>query len=103
MEEVELEVVVAACTPEEQQIVAEELDSDSLETPVEDSLERSYQILGVSALSTAAEIKLKHRQLVRAYHPDRLQGMAEDLSELANKRLAEINGAYRLLRKNAKT
>ncbi|RDD61278.1 molecular chaperone DjiA [Ferruginivarius sediminum] len=60
-----------------------------------------YEILGVSRDSSDADVKSAYRQLVRENHPDRLvsQGMPQEFIEMANEKLATINGAYEQIRK----
>ncbi len=55
-----------------------------------------FRILGVTRDATDAEIKAKHRDLVRQNHPDGLvaQGMPAEFVEMANEKLARINAAY---------
>lgn len=55
-----------------------------------------YQILGVHPDISDAELKLRHRALVREHHPDRLaaSGVPPELRCAANRRLAAINAAY---------
>lgn len=60
-----------------------------------------YEILGVSREAENQEIKSAYRKLVRENHPDTLvsQGMPQEFIELANEKLATINGAYEQIRK----
>ena len=60
-----------------------------------------YEILGVSRKADDAEIKSAYRKLVRENHPDTLvsQGMPQEFIEMANQKLATINGAYEQIRK----
>ena len=55
-----------------------------------------YTILGVHPDISDAELKLRHRALVREHHPDRLAatGVPPELRCAANRRLAAINAAY---------
>ena len=55
-----------------------------------------YVILGVTREANDDEVKSAYRKLVRENHPDRLvaQGMPQEFVDLANERLATINGAY---------
>lgn len=55
-----------------------------------------YQILGVHPDISDAELKLRHRALVREHHPDRLaaSGVPPELRCAANRRLAAINAAH---------
>ena len=51
-----------------------------------------YQVLGVSPLASAAEIKSAYRALVKQHHPDAAEGMSDD-----PERILEINAAWELL------
>ncbi|KAF1811186.1 TPR-like protein [Eremomyces bilateralis CBS 781.70] len=55
-----------------------------------------YKILGVSQDANDREIKKAYRGLTKQFHPDKAsaQGMSK---EAAEKRMAEINGAYEIL------
>ncbi|HDH97356.1 MAG TPA: hypothetical protein ENF73_06495 [Proteobacteria bacterium] len=59
-------------------------------------LGRYYEILGVPPDATDEQIKARHRELVKSFHPDALssKGLAPELLEFANQRLQEINLAY---------
>lgn len=65
------------------------------------SLERAYQVLGVSANDEMGVIKKKYRQLVKENHPDIVtgQGASQSIIDEATKRLQEINEAYELIKK----
>lgn len=55
-----------------------------------------YQILGVHPDISDADLKLRHRALVREHHPDKLAatGVPPELRCAATRRLAAINAAY---------
>jgi DnaJ like chaperone protein len=55
-----------------------------------------YEVLGVDPAVSDAELKLRHRALVREHHPDKLaaSGVPPELRCAANRRLAAINAAY---------
>ena len=59
-----------------------------------------FLILGVARDASDEDIKTVYRKLVRENHPDRLiaQGMPPEFIELANEKLATINGAYERIR-----
>jgi DnaJ like chaperone protein len=56
-----------------------------------------YVILGIEPGLSDREIKARYRALVRANHPDRhiAAGVPPELIDIATKRLAAINAAYR--------
>jgi DnaJ like chaperone protein len=62
-----------------------------------------YEILGVKKDATAVEIKARYRKLARELHPDKLvaAGLPAEMVRLATEKLARVNAAYGLLRKNA--
>ena len=62
-----------------------------------------YLILGVPKHASETEIKQAWKALVRAHHPDQLiaAGMPEEFIQAATDRLAKINAAYELLRKQS--
>lgn len=51
-----------------------------------------YEILGVDPSASDEEIKQKHRELVKKYHPDKYHN--NPLEDLAEEKLQEINEAY---------
>jgi DnaJ like chaperone protein len=55
-----------------------------------------YVILGVGRQASDDELKSAYRKLVRENHPDTLvaQGMPQEFIDLANEKLAAINGAW---------
>ena len=44
--------------------------------------------------STVSDIKKSYRKLVMKYHPDKLQGVSEDIVKLANEKFLSIQEAY---------
>jgi DnaJ like chaperone protein len=61
-----------------------------------------YGVLGVGRDESDAEIKNAYRALMREHHPDRLmaQGMPQEFIDVANKKVAAINGAYHRIRRD---
>jgi len=51
-----------------------------------------YNVLGISAGATDAEVKKAYRELARKYHPDNYHN--NPLSDLAQEKMKEINEAY---------
>lgn len=65
----------------------------------------AYELLGVKADIDPQALKARYHELVKKNHPDLLmaQGVPPDLIRVANRRLAEINQAYReILQKRSK-
>ena len=60
------------------------------------SIQQSYDALGIKADASAQEVKRAYRKLVSKYHPDKLisQGLPDEMMELSKKRVREINAAY---------
>ena len=57
----------------------------------------AYELLGVLRGCTPDELKKAYHKRVAEWHPDRLEGMAGELREYANRQLALINAAYERL------
>ena len=63
--------------------------------------ENPYEILGVSREASDDHVKLAYRKLIRENHPDTLiaQGMPQEFIDVANEKMAQINGAYEKIEK----
>jgi DnaJ like chaperone protein len=59
-----------------------------------------YEVLGVPASASDAEVRGAHRRMVRDYHPDVLEskGLPEDFKEFASKKMSAINDAWSMVR-----
>lgn len=55
-----------------------------------------YTVLGINHDASDKEVKSAYRKLIKEHHPDLLmaQGVPEELIDVANDKLAAINGAY---------
>ena len=55
-----------------------------------------YRILGLTHAASSEEVKKTYRQLIREHHPDVLmaKGLPKHFIEVANQKMAAINGAY---------
>ena len=67
-------------------------------------LANAYQILGVSASSSDAELKKAYRRLMNQHHPDKLvaKGLPEEMMSIAKEKTQEIQTAYERVRKARK-
>ncbi len=64
------------------------------------TLDDAYDILGVNASSSKAEVKRAYRRLISQHHPDKLvaKGLPEEMIKLANEQTAQISKAYDLIK-----
>jgi hypothetical protein len=53
-----------------------------------------WQVLETSELATLEEVKAAYRAKVQKYHPDKVNNLATDFQELADRKMKEINQAY---------
>lgn len=64
------------------------------------SLQEAYQVLGVDAKASDAEVKRAYRRLLSQHHPDKLvsKGLPEEMMKLATQKTHEIRQAYESIR-----
>ncbi len=64
------------------------------------SLQQAYQLLGVAAGASDAEVKRAYRRLLSQHHPDKLvsKGLPEEMMKLAAQKTHEIRQAYERIR-----
>jgi DnaJ-class molecular chaperone len=55
-----------------------------------------WQVLETSEYATLEEVKAAYRAKVQKYHPDRVNNLAAEFQELADRKMKEINQAYEL-------
>ena len=67
-----------------------------------DNLDKWYAILEVDKNATDNDIKKAHRKMVRKYHPDKLQGVGEDIVKLAEEKFLLVQQAYEQIMKSRK-
>jgi len=65
--------------------------------------EDPYTILNVSRNATQAEITAAYRKLAQMYHPDKVAGLAPEYSEIAERKMKDINAAYERLMSERRT
>ena len=59
-----------------------------------------YDILGVNKSSSDDEIKKAYRKIAIKYHPDKLQGVSDDIKKLAQEKFLKVKEAYEEIMKN---
>jgi DnaJ-domain-containing protein 1 len=52
------------------------------------------EVLGIPTSASVDEVKHAYRVKIQQYHPDRLEGMAPELRQLAIEKSQRINAAY---------
>ncbi len=70
------------------------------EIPAGASLKDAYDVLGVSAKASDAEVKKAYRRMMNQHHPDKLvaKGLPEEMMKLATEKTQEIKKAYELIK-----
>jgi hypothetical protein len=63
----------------------------------EDASRVYRRILGVNNSCSEEELKAAYRQKVALWHPDKLDGMAPELKDVATKKMVDLNEAYAFL------
>ena len=53
-----------------------------------------YKVLGLTSTATDEEVKKAYRRLAMKYHPDKVEGMGEEVKKNAEAQFREINEAY---------
>ena len=64
--------------------------SSSSQTPKKDP----YKVLGLDSSATDDEVKKAYRRLAMKYHPDKVEGLGEEVKKNAEAQFREINEAY---------
>ena len=64
------------------------------------SLDKWFKILAIDKNASEAEIKKAHRKMVIKYHPDKLQGVSEDIIKLAEEKFLLVQQAYENIMKS---
>jgi preprotein translocase subunit Sec63 len=58
-----------------------------------------YHVLEVDSQASDDDIEAAYRRQMAQYHPDKVDGAAKEIRELAQKRASEINAAYDQIQK----
>ena len=64
---------------------------------IDDEGSSPYDVLGLPRNATQEDIKKAYRNLVKQYHPDKVNHLGEEFRALAEKRFKEIQEAYQTL------
>lgn len=56
------------------------------------------KILGLEGKVTKSEIRKRYLEVIARYHPDKVQGLGEEIMEIAEQKTKEINAAYEWLK-----
>jgi DnaJ-domain-containing protein 1 len=58
-----------------------------------------YKVLEVEPTASDNDIEAAYRRLIAQYHPDKVDGAAQEIRDLAAKRASTINAAYDAIQK----
>jgi len=78
----------------------ESIKSMFLNKESENSLDKWYAILELENNASEIEIKKAHRKMIVKYHPDKLQGVSEDIVKLAEEKFLLVQKAYENIMKS---
>ncbi len=57
----------------------------------------AFEVLGITSTASKEEIKAAYYHMAQQYHPDKVATLAPEFKELAERRMKEINAAYKEL------
>lgn len=60
----------------------------------------AYEVLGLSRGASQKEIRRAYHEQLRQYHPDRVDGLGEEIQKVAHERTLDIQRAYEELRRS---
>jgi len=64
------------------------------------NIDKWYKILGVNKSATDIEVKKAYRKMAIKYHPDKIQGVSEEIKKLAEEKFLLVKDAYENIMKN---
>lgn len=67
--------------------------------PEQLTLEKCFDILKVDSHANVETIKMAYKREIKAYHPDKVAQLGDDLQTLAEQKSKEINAAFTFLKK----
>lgn len=78
----------------------ESLKSMVLKQDNVNDLDRFYKILEISKDASDSEVKKAYRKMAVKYHPDKLQGVSDDIKKLAEEKFLLVKEAYESIMKS---
>ncbi len=71
------------------------------DNPSNERIKEYYKLLGVTENDSLESIKNRYKNIIKEYHPDRIQGkgLPAEFIKFANKKLIEFNEAYNEIKK----
>ena len=67
-----------------------------------DNIDNDYQILEISNNVSDEDVKKAYRKMAKKYHPDKLQGVSDDIIKMAEDKFNRVNAAYERIMKSRK-
>jgi len=58
------------------------------------NIENDYKILEIDNNASDDEVKKAYRKMAKKYHPDKLQGVSEDIVKMAKEKFNKVTQAY---------
>ena len=58
------------------------------------NIENDYKILEIDSNASDDEVKKAYRKMAKKYHPDKLQGVSEDIVKMAKEKFNKVTQAY---------
>lgn len=62
------------------------------------STKNPYSVLGISETATNEEVKKAYRRLAMKFHPDKVEGLGDEVKKNAEQQFREINEAYETIK-----
>ena len=78
----------------------ESIQSMFIDQASENNLEKWFKILEINVDASDAQVKKAHRKMAMKYHPDKLQGVSEEIVKLAEKKFLLVQEAYENIMKS---
>ena len=73
-------------------------DGNRRSSSAQKSVKDPYRVLGIESSATDEEVKKAYRRLAMKYHPDKVEGLGEEVKRNAEQQFREINEAYETIK-----